>query len=206
MKRRSVAGGAASKARGRKTTKLKRRNVPNNVAPRGSYAAGAQREVGRLTRELNEALERQAASSEVLHIISNSQGDLQPAFTSLLGNAVRLCEANFSVLLLNEGGTFRLAATHNAPLAYVKFRQREPTIRASGVLARLTATKKRLHLPVLHIPDCTEDFSYKRRDADFVRFVELCSAVDVTERSRRRCERPSPTSLRTLAPNRRAMN
>lgn len=113
MKRRSEAGGAASKTQGRKTAKLKRRNVPGDMARRSSSAAGAQGQVTRLTRELNEALERQMAASEVLHVISRSQGDAQPVFASVLANAVRLCEANFSVLLLNEGETLSSLCTRS---------------------------------------------------------------------------------------------
>jgi two-component system NtrC family sensor kinase len=124
----------------------------------------------RLLNELKQSLERQTAISEVLQVISSSPGDLQPVFASVLANAVGLCEANFSVLLLNTGSAFRLAAAHNAPPAYVEFRQREPTISASGALARLAETEQ-----PLHISDCTEDASYKQGDADFVRFVELCS-------------------------------
>jgi GAF domain-containing protein len=127
-------------------------------------------ENARLLNELKQSLERQTAISEVLQVISSSPGDLQPVFASVLANAVGLCEANFSVLLLNAGSAFRLAAAHNAPPAYVEFRQREPTISASGVLARLAATEQ-----PLHISDCTKDASYKQGDADFVRFVELCS-------------------------------
>jgi len=176
MKRRSRTGGATFKVRGRKTAKLTRPNVPNEGARRNSPAAETGGEVTRLTRELNEALEREAAASEVLHVISGTQGDLQRVFASVLANAVRLCEANFSSLLLKEGDTFRLGAAHNAPPAYVEFRKREPAIRMSSVLARVTSTQQ-----LLHIPDCTEHPSYKQQDPshrqgddDFVRFVKLC--------------------------------
>jgi len=175
MKRRSEAGRAAPQ--GGKTAKLKRRKVPDDVARRSSPAAKTGEEVTRLRRELNEALEREAAASEVLHVISGTPGDLQPVFASVLANAVSLCEANFSVLLLKEGQTFRLGAAHNAPPAYVELRKCEPAIRMSSVLARVTSTKQ-----LLHIADCTEhpsykrgDPSYKQGDADFVRFVDLCS-------------------------------
>ena len=44
-----------------------------------------------------------------------------------------------------------------------------PTIRASGALGRVVAGKQ-----LVDISDCLEDASYKRGDADFVRFVDLC--------------------------------
>src|SRR5262249_39887452 len=74
-------------------------------------------------RELQESLERQIATSEVLQIISNSPGDLRPVFDVILANAVRLCDAKFGTLYLREGDAFRAAALHNAPPAFVEFWQ-----------------------------------------------------------------------------------
>src|SRR6516165_5436854 len=48
--------------------------------------------LARAQRELSEALERQAASSEVLKAISNSSGELEPVFETILANATRICE------------------------------------------------------------------------------------------------------------------
>ena len=89
----------------------------------------------------------------------------------MLTNATRLCEASFGILLRYENAAFHVAASHNAPPAFVELRRREPTIRASGVLRRVVATKQ-----LLHISDCLEDASYKQGDVDFVRFVDLCGA------------------------------
>ena len=126
-------------------------------------------ENARLLNELRQSLERQTATSEVLQVISSSSGDLQPVFASILANATRICEADFGVLVLYENAAFQVAATHNAPPAFVELRQRQPTIRASGALGRVVAGKQ-----LVDISDCLEDASYKRGDADFVRFVDLC--------------------------------
>ena len=126
-------------------------------------------ENARLLSELRQSLEERTATSEVLQVISSSSGDLQPVFASILENATRICEANFGVLVLYENAAFHVAANHKAPPAFVEMRQRQPTIRASGALARVVAAKQ-----LVHISDCLEDVSYRQGDADFVRFVDLC--------------------------------
>ena len=78
------------------------------------------------TRELTEARKQQAATAEVLRVISSSPGDLQPVFETILANATRLCEANFGNMYLRDGETFQLGAAHNTPLALVEERRRAP--------------------------------------------------------------------------------
>ena len=170
MKKPSRAGGKPAKARRHnRGVKPKGRSPPKATPHRGSVPAGQETEVARLTRERDEALGQQAATADVLRIISSSPGNLDTVLETILANATRLCEANFGVLLLYEGAQFRVAATHNPPPAFAELRRRQPEIRSSGVLARFAVTKQ-----LLHIADCTEDPSYKRGDGDFVAFVDLC--------------------------------
>ena len=151
------AGGKPAKARRRKALKPKGRSAPKAMPRRGSAPAGQDTEVARLTRERDEALEQQAATAEVLRIISSSPGNLDTVLETILANATRLCEANFGVLLLYEGAHSVLPPRIIRRLPSLNLGVAEPEIRSSGVLARFAVTKQSLH-----IADCTEDPSYKR--------------------------------------------
>ena len=72
MTRRSKAGGEPIKGRRRKAPEPKLRNAPKGYARAKSSPATEETEVARLNRELNEALDRQNATSEVLRVISSS--------------------------------------------------------------------------------------------------------------------------------------
>jgi hypothetical protein len=100
------------------------------------------------TRELSESLEQQTATSEVLKVISNSPGELEPVFNAMLENATRICEASFGNLLLREGDTFRRVASHNAPPNFATFMAKEPLIhrRQSRSLNRLIENKQADHV------------------------------------------------------------
>ena len=87
------------------------------------------------TRERDEALEQLAATSDVLQIISRSSGELEPVFTAMLDNAVRICEAKFGVLFLFEGDGWRAVALHRAaPPPFIEARQPNPCSPSSPAL------------------------------------------------------------------------
>jgi GAF domain-containing protein len=161
MRRRSRAGSEPTKARGAKTARgktaaLNRRNAPK-TARAASSAAGPETELARLSRELHEAVEQQAATSEVLRIISASPGELEPVFRAVLENATRICNAKFGGLWLREEHGFRMVATHDLPPEYRKLVQTGAVIQPGPTLPIVRAAKTRK--PV-HIPDLREDQSY----------------------------------------------
>jgi GAF domain-containing protein/anti-sigma regulatory factor (Ser/Thr protein kinase) len=105
-------------------------------------------EVRARTKELTESLEQQTATSEVLQIISSSQGELEPVFQAMLENATRLCEATFGSMLFYDGDAFRRVAMHNAPSPFAKFNETAPLIRIEGnpTLTRLVETRRPVHV------------------------------------------------------------
>ena len=160
---RSRPGGKLVKARRRQsaTVKVKRRKAPEIARRLTSSPAGHETKLALLTRERNEALARQAATSEVLQVISSSPGELRQVFESMLKNAVRICGAKFGNLWRREGNSFRIAATHGAPPAYADYRRREPNFHpaAGTLLGRLVTTSR-----VVHIADVSSEDAYAGRN------------------------------------------
>jgi transcriptional regulator with GAF, ATPase, and Fis domain len=124
-----------------------------------------------LKKKLAEAREQQAATAEMLRVISTSPDDLEPVFEAMLANAVRLCGAKFGMLALREGDTFRGVATYGVPMAYAEWLRRQPVIDLRHhphiPLARIARSRK-----VLHIPDLMAEQSYIERDPRIVAMVE----------------------------------
>jgi GAF domain-containing protein len=65
-----------------------------------------------LKHELAEALEQQAATSEILRVIANSQTDLQPVLNAIAENATRLCDAKDVSIGLVEGDVLKVVASY----------------------------------------------------------------------------------------------
>ena len=150
MKQRVTTRRKGTGARQSKTPKPKRK-TPTSITHSPSYPA-LKKQFDRQSRELAEArkllaesLERHAATSDVLRVISRSPDQLQPVFDAILQNATRICDAKFGILFLSEErGAFRTAAMHNAPPALIEQRRREPMFRPppNTALGRARNTKQ----------------------------------------------------------------
>jgi len=118
--------------------------------------ASNETEVARLKRKLREAREQQAATSEVLQIVSSSPGDLQPVFAAMLEKAVRICDAKFGNIHRWDGEALHLLAAHNTPADFAEVRSRSPfRVGPQTPTGRMLATKT-----VVHITDLAADAAY----------------------------------------------
>jgi hypothetical protein len=70
------------------------------------------RSVKDLERELAEAREQQAATAEILRVISSSPTDLQRVFSDIAASAARLCDAYDVVIRRVDGDSLTLVAHH----------------------------------------------------------------------------------------------
>jgi GAF domain-containing protein len=169
MKRRSKVSSQPAKRRRSKAPKPKgvRASAPHGASRLAS--AGKEGEVARLTRELNEALEQQTATSNVLQVISSSPGDLEPVFATMLEKAVRICNAKNGNIHRWDGDALHLMASHDIPAAFVEARARSPNRpNPQTATGRMIATKK-----FVHVPDLAAEPAYAARDPWIVDGVEL---------------------------------
>jgi GAF domain-containing protein len=170
MRRRSRASSQPAKARkGKATGSKKRRTVP---AVRGSAADGGEKNnVARLTRELNEALERQAATAEILRLISSSPTGVQPVFDAIARNFVLLCGSVFGAIYTLDGELIHLSGSYGfSPEQHEALRTKYPVrIDDRSVLSSRAILAK----APLHIENIKSDLDYDRAHAAAVSIGRL---------------------------------
>src|SRR5262249_40427480 len=111
----------------------------------------------RLKHEHNEALEQQAATSEVLRIISRSPTDAQPVFDMIAESAARLCEGQFCFVYRFDGQLLHFVAHHSLTPEVIEINRRafpQPPSRKS------VAARAILEQSVVQIPDVYADPDY----------------------------------------------
>ncbi len=120
-------------------------------------------EVQHKTRDLEEALQQQTATADVLKVISRSAFDLQAVLTTLAESARELCGASFATLFMREldADEMRLRAESGCTPEIVAFLHAHP-IRAG----RETFTGRvMLSGETVHLPDVLADPEYDFGDA-----------------------------------------
>jgi two-component system NtrC family sensor kinase len=126
---------------------VKGKNAPTAVSRGSSSVADLQEQVTFLARELAEAREQQAATSEVLRVISSSPGELEAVFRTMLQNAIRVCDAKFGILFRCDGQLSYPVAWVDTPPAFAEFQRRRGPFRPEPgtLLARVLQTRQLAH-------------------------------------------------------------
>ena len=114
MRRRSRSG---RPAKDRRRNRPKARKAPISQASPANW----QDKLDQLSRELDDARQREAATSEVLKVINSSPGKLKPVFQAMLEQATRICDAKFGIVFRYEGGLFHPVASLDLPPALADF-------------------------------------------------------------------------------------
>ena len=156
MRRRRKGGGQPAKGRRHSTVTPRARKAPTGRIS----AADLQEKLAKRTRELDEALQQQTATREVLSIIRRSPADAQPVFDAIVESAARLCDAVFSVVYLYEANLVRVAATKNfTPDATTQMNKLQQFKRPDRSHAGGRAILDRA---IVHVPDVRADPEYSR--------------------------------------------
>jgi GAF domain-containing protein len=113
-------------------------------------------ELSKRTRDLEEALEYQAAVSDVLKVISRSAFDLQPVLDTVVKTAARLCAAEGGAITLRDGEVYRYVATTGVSSDFSKVLREQAFEPGRGTMAGRVA----LEGTVVHIADITADSDY----------------------------------------------
>jgi len=113
-------------------------------------------ELRQRTHDLQESLEYQTATSDVLKVISQSGTELDSVLGTLVETAARICDADKAVLQQLRDGLFRIAASFGFPQEWKDFRTCNPIAPDRGTpIGRMALERK-----VVHVEDVLTDPQY----------------------------------------------
>jgi signal transduction histidine kinase len=113
-------------------------------------------------RDFADALEQQTAASEILRVISRSPTDVQPVFDIIAERAVKLCDAEISVVSRVDGDIIRLAALYGVTTEGVAAIGRAFPMRSTAHTVSAQAVRNR---SIVNVLDVLADPAYETREA-----------------------------------------
>jgi GAF domain-containing protein len=128
---------------------IKKGSRNRKAKPRGVTANKSQpkrqQSVEALRRDLAEALEQQAATSEILRMIASSSTELQAVLDAIAESAAKLCDAADTVVWRVDGDVFRLAS-HFGPIPTRVGREQGHAITRDMPASRAIVDRQTIHV------------------------------------------------------------
>ncbi|MER9296995.1 GAF domain-containing protein [Mesorhizobium sp. M0621] len=131
-----------------------------NVNQTSDQLGRLYQEIETRTQQLDEALQQQTATADVLKVISRSTFDLQVVLDTLVESAVRLCRADKGGIVQLLDGVFRYVSTHGYPpnfRAYVDANPLPALAAGRGSAVGRVIEERR----IVQIEDVTADPDYR---------------------------------------------
>jgi two-component system NtrC family sensor kinase len=145
----------------RATKSIRRRDKPPQSTKTSARLNNINLEIDRLTSELDEALEQQSATAEILEALSRSSFDLSAILQMMVRTAGRLCKTGPAGIFLLEGDVYKYRAGLNVTETY-RQHENQAAIRAGrGTLVGRVAMERRL----VQIIDALKDIEYEDKEA-----------------------------------------
>ena len=116
------------------------------------------------TSDLQESLEYQTATSDVLAAISRSTGEVEPVLETLVETAARICEAEKAIIFRLQEGRYHLSASVGFSTEFKEHHAQHPTPPGRGTITGRVAVERR----VVHIDDAATDPEYTARQSQLL--------------------------------------
>src|SRR5262245_4589550 len=120
----------------------------------GARVRDLEKRLAEALRDKAEAQEQQAATAEILRVISSSPTDTQPVFDAIVRSAVVLYDAFFSMVGVSDGEFVHLRAMHKVPEEWANQAKAVYPLPLSSELGTAKVTREQR---VLHILDLQKD-------------------------------------------------